>query len=155
MIRTVFLVLSAVVALLAVACSYTPRSSKVNDYILSLRHDYLSTHPDGEFNEYVRRGEVVKGMDYLAVLAAWGHPDRRLVPSESTLEYWTYIEEDENSKDTVAYKFTFRKSKLYTWNVNRQIASTGNMINLDEGAAGTLTRKDINKVGKSKTRKRF
>lgn len=114
-----------------VACSQTPRMSEENEteYVRMLREEFFKTHPDGLYNEFIARGEVVKGMDFLEVLASWGNPNKREKPTEN-VEYWMYREEDENSLDWVQYKFTFRKNVLEDWELTRHIG---------EGAVQDLT----------------
>jgi hypothetical protein len=109
-----------------VACSQTARMSedRETEYIRMLREEFFKTHPNGQYNEYIARGEVVKGMDFLEVLSSWGNPSKREKPSEN-VEYWIYTEEDEDSKDWFEYKFVFRKSILEEWELNRHIAAGG------------------------------
>jgi hypothetical protein len=72
-----------------------------------LREEFFETHPNGVYNEFIARGEVVRGMDFLEVLASWGNPTKREKPSPD-VEYWVYLEEYEETKDWVQYKFVFR-----------------------------------------------
>jgi hypothetical protein len=86
-----------------------------------LREEFFETHPNGVYNEFIARGEVVRGMDFLEVLASWGNPTKREKPSPD-VEYWVYLEEYEETKDWVQYKFVFRKSLLDNWEVARHVA---------------------------------
>jgi hypothetical protein len=88
------------------------------DYLLQLRSEYLAAHPDGEFNDYVENGEVVRGMDYLAVLASWGHPTRRARVSNAT-EDWIYHEVDEETDGWMEFTFTFHNKILDDWEIAR------------------------------------
>jgi hypothetical protein len=132
------------VAILAfVSCAPNPRivSGTESDYLLQLRAEYLAANPDGQYNEYVSRGEVVKGMDFLAVLASWGHPDRRVKESPQS-EQWEYRDVDETSKDWLVYSFKFRGSVLEEWDLIRHFAA-GGLIDVPEGRdQETLTRGD-------------
>lgn len=121
MIRTphlVFLLLLAVI--LAGSCSSNLQKvdDKNSSYLLALRAEYLASNPDGEFNEYIERGEVVKGMDFLEVLASWGHPAARSKRADAT-EVWTYREVDQNNKDWIEFTFEFRGSILGDWKIAR------------------------------------
>jgi len=115
-----------VVLTLLPACS--SQLKMINDtessYLLELRAEYLEAHPDGEYNEHVRRGEVVKGMDFLAVLASWGHPEKRAKRTDYS-ETWVYREEDELSKDWIEYSFRFNRSVLAEWEINRHNSQGG------------------------------
>jgi hypothetical protein len=106
-------------SLILIGCSsQLPRVETSQSYILELRAEYLAAHPEGEFNEHVENGEVVKGMDYLAVLASWGHPARRSKRSDVT-EDWVYREVDEETDTWMEFKFTFKHSVLDDWEVAR------------------------------------
>ncbi len=117
---TLFLLLS-----LAMTLSCSTNLQRVDDressYILALRAEYFASNPDGESNEYIERGEIVKGMDMLEVLASWGYPAAR--KRSDTTELWTYREVDEDSKDWIEFTFTFRSSVLGDWEVARHYGS--------------------------------
>ena len=53
------------------------------EYIRMLRQEFFKTHPDGKYNEHIKKGEVVRGMDFLEVLASWGNPDAREKPTQN------------------------------------------------------------------------
>jgi len=107
----------------ALACSQNPRRDQTaeTEYIRMLRDEFFKTHPNGVHNEYIARGEVVLGMDFLEVLASWGNPIKREKPSPD-VEFWLYLEEDEDSKNWIQYKFLFRKSVLDDWEVAHHVA---------------------------------
>lgn len=115
-----------VIALALTSCSTTPRkmSGTESPYLLQLRQEYLAANPEGEFNAYVEKGEVVKGMDLIAVLASWGHPNVRTKDSPMT-ERWVYRDVDDVSKDWVEYTFTFQGSVLTEWDLVRHFAAGG------------------------------
>lgn len=143
-LRTLPLLTFAVI----IACSQTPRMSEDNEteYVRMLREEFFKTHPDGPYNEYIARGEVVRGMDFLEVLASWGNPTKREKTTEN-VEYWMYTDMDEDSGDWVEYKFVFRKNVLDDWELSRHIAegqvltdkSTTSQSVLTRGGAGTRT----------------
>jgi hypothetical protein len=124
-------------------CTPNPRmvSGTEPDYLLKLRADYLSSNPSGEYNEFIKRGEVVRGMDVLEVLAAWGHPKVRTKFTDLT-EKWTYHEVDPDSKDSIDYTFTFHQGVLSDWALERHFAAGGS-IGVPEGNERTsLTKGD-------------
>jgi len=124
--------------LLLIGCSsQLPRVETTQSYLLELRAEYLAANPDGEFNEHVEQGEVVKGMDYLAVLASWGLPARRATRSDVT-EDWVYREVDETTQAWVEYTFTFRHSVLDDWEIARNNAG-GRELKI-EGQNSVLSR---------------
>ena len=108
--------------LLLIGCSSPlPRVETSPSYLLELRAEYLAMNPDGEFNVHVEQGEVVKGMDYLAVLASWGYPTRRERRGE-TREDWVYREVDETTQAWIEYTFIFRHNVLGGWDIARNSA---------------------------------
>jgi hypothetical protein len=109
------------------------------DYIRMLREEFFKTHPDGTYNEHIARGEVVVGMDYLEVLASWGNPGSREKPTDN-VEYWTYLDEDEDSKDWIRYKFVFRKNRLEDWELTRHVAAGGILDTKSRSTRSVLTR---------------
>jgi hypothetical protein len=111
------------------------------DYIRMLRSEFFKTHPDGEYNEHIKKGEVVRGMDFLEVLASWGNPDVRKKPMEG-VEHWTYLETDEDSKDSVHYKFIFKKNVLFDWELARHFAKGGELNIQGDSKSPVLTKKE-------------
>ena len=102
-----------------------------------LRSEFFKTNPNGVYNEYIERGEVVRGMDFMEVLASWGNPIKREKPTPN-VEYWVYLEEDEDSKDWVQYKFVFKKSLLDDWELERHGAQ-GRVGDIDSQSSATST----------------
>jgi len=121
MYRTPLLALSLLLPVLVLS-SCSTNLKKVDDkdssYIMALRSEYFASNPDGQYNEYIKNSEVVKGMDFLEVLSSWGHPSSRLRKSETT-ELWTYREMEEVNQDWIEYTFTFRSSILGDWTIAR------------------------------------
>jgi hypothetical protein len=132
---------------LVFSCSQNPRmdQSSETEYIRMLREEFFKTHPNGVHNEYISRGEVVRGMDFLEGLASWGNPIKREKPTPN-VEYWLYLEEDEDSKDWTQYKFIFRQSVLDDWEMVRHRSEGGleqrqsqptDVLTKGSGASGT------------------
>jgi len=121
----------AVVATLLVAagCAHSPRVIDESPSMLTIRADYLQSNPDGPYNEHIHSGEVVKGMNYIEVLASWGVPDARYrtEPGEIEVEYWHYLSLDEISHDWTQHTFVFEKKKLVEWDVMRHVSHTGSL----------------------------
>ncbi len=114
--------LSVSVVFLLVSCSSTLRLSNENRpaYLNELRAQYLASNPTGPYCDYVAKGEVVKGMDTIGVLASWGHPGRR-VRDEMDTEHWYYVDKDQDSGDQIAYTLVFHKGVLDEWSMDREV----------------------------------
>jgi hypothetical protein len=88
-----------------------------------LRAEYRSGNPKSPYLANVHRGEVVKGMDRLGVLASWGYPERRVRDGDG--ERWVYVEEDDASGDRVTYELAFLKGVLQNWDMGRLTTGMG------------------------------
>lgn len=127
--------------LLVCSCTHNPRmiSGAESDYLLKLRAEYLASNPEGQYNEFIQRGEVVKGMDILEVLAAWGHPKLR-EKRTPTSEDWLYRTVDEDSGDWYEYIFRFQNNVLSEWELTRNFAAGGSIPVPSIGNASTLSK---------------
>jgi hypothetical protein len=106
---------------LLAGCSSTLRLSNENRpaYLAELRAQYLASNPAAPYRTHVSRGEVVKGMDTIGVLASWGHPERR-VREGMDAEHWLYIDEDKDSGDRISYALVFHRGILDEWSMSRE-----------------------------------
>jgi len=113
----------ALIASLAASCATVPPRRDDTPEILVIREDYLRAHPDGLFNAEIARGEIVVGMGYTDVLAAWGRPDERVADRDMDVEQWTYVLHSDNGVDWVRYDFLFSKRSVVEWETSRNTAS--------------------------------
>jgi hypothetical protein len=111
--------LAALVAGVLSSCAHAPPALEETEGVPSIRADYLRNHPAGQYNEFIRRGEVVRGMTYLEVLASWGYPEARLRVPKRGLEYWRYLARDDVSGDWIQYTFVFEDNALLEWEMTR------------------------------------
>ena len=113
--------------LLVLSCSHTPHALNDGASVLQMRDDFLLTHPDGKFNRFIERGEVVRGMNFVEVSASWGIPETRSLSKDRKLEYWTFFGFDDLSEDWTRYTFVFEKGVLADWDVNRHFSKNGSL----------------------------
>jgi hypothetical protein len=104
------------------SCTHVPRSSNQTDATANIRAQYLHDHPGGKFNDRIIKGELVKGMNVVEVLASWGIPDQRRTTDHNS-ETWTYTSRDDFSKDFVSYALVFRDQVLTRWLLERTTAA--------------------------------
>ena len=84
-------------------------------YVTDLRSEYFTANPDSPYRNDVTDGTVVPGMGRFDVLAAWGHPVRRVRDGHG-LEEWTYFDVDLASGDALEYNLRFNDGVLERWN---------------------------------------
>jgi hypothetical protein len=129
--------LAAFAASVVLSCAAGPPRRGDTPAIVEMRADYLRTNPAGRFNAEINRGEVVVGMGFYDVLAAWGLPDARAV-ADSSQERWTYVIKDDNEVDWVRYDFLFARRAVVEWETSRNTGS--GFSPLDDDARGVSLR---------------
>ena len=139
MLWTSRLVLSSCLLLLFIACAHTPQALNDDLTLRQMRDEFLRDHPDGGYNIYIARGEVVRGMGFLEVSASWGMPETRRQSKDRKLEYWTYFSSDEVSGDWSRYTLTFEQKTLADWHVVRHFTKNGELTNASNATDATAT----------------
>ena len=133
------LVLLLRLSLLFAACAHAPSALNDDAAVLVMRQDYLSAHPDGRYNAYIAKGEVVRGMNYLEVSASWGVPETRRLSGDKQSEFWTFFGKDDVSGDWIRYTFLFEKGILVDWQVNRHFTKNGTLSEWGAVSEGTAS----------------
>jgi len=87
--------------------------------LTDLRAQYIQVHPDSPYLTHVLSGEVVKGMDYLGVIAAWGRPETRTSDGLGR-ELWFYVDADEDSGNSSEFELVFFDGTLARWTSRAQ-----------------------------------
>jgi hypothetical protein len=114
----------AIATVLCASCATSPPRRDTTPEIQAIRDDYLRTNPNVVHKGAIVRGEVVVGMGYQDVLAAWGRPTARVVEEGSDdAERWTYVLVSDNGVDWVRYDFFFAKWSVVQWETTRSVAS--------------------------------
>jgi len=128
--------LLCVTGFLITSCSHMPRVMEETDSVLTIRNEYLRTHPDGRFNESIMAGEVCKGMNFIEVLAAWGLPETRFRSADDDIEFWKYVSRDDVSLDWMSYTFAFEKNALVGWESFRHTGKFARMDYFEQDVPG-------------------
>lgn len=131
------ILLLVLVLAVAVSCSRLPRSTKSNDEMASIRAEYLQNNPEGKYNDHIKEGRVVKGMNTLEVLASWGIPNIRRGWEHDRTEYWTYYAKDEHTEQLVSYDLVFDEKVLNRWVIGTAEAGLGT-THSEVGSARTV-----------------
>jgi len=84
------------------------------EYVKELRAEFVRSYPYSPYQQQVKNGEVVAGMDMFGVLAAWGRP-ANLVRQSDELEKWVYYDVDDVSGDALEYDLLFWEGVLSSW----------------------------------------
>jgi len=125
MLWTRRLVLLLLLALLFSACAHHPSSLNDDETVFQMRQEYLSTHPDGKYNPYIAKGEIVRGMNFLEVSASWGIPETRRLSQDEAFEYWTFFGQDDVSGDWTRYTLIFDTGTVTDWQMSRHFTKNG------------------------------
>jgi hypothetical protein len=129
--------LAALAASVVVSCATGPPRRNDTPAILEMRAGYLEAHPAGRFNAEIARGEIVVGMGFYDVLAAWGLPDARAA-ADSSQECWTYVLRDDNEVDWIRYDFLFAQRVVVEWETSRNTGS--GFLTIGDDARGVSLR---------------
>jgi hypothetical protein len=116
--RKTSILLVAAIILIQLGC--TGRSTVEKEYFISpeARQFYIAEHPDGTFNEYIKNGEIIRGMDFNEVIASWGLPNVYLHSTKAPREYWFYYVEDPSSNTVLIYTLSFEQDILGDWDID-------------------------------------
>jgi len=125
MLRIKYFLCLVLLGFLFTSCSHAPNALDNGVTVEKLRLDYLSKHPDGRFNSFIKQGQVVKGMKHVEVMASWGLPESRSLSKDKKFEYWTFYGKDADSYDWIRYTLVFEKNYLTGWDVSRHYSKNG------------------------------
>jgi hypothetical protein len=154
MLWTRRLVLSSCLLLLFIACAHTPKSQNDDITVQRMRAEFLLDHPNGQFNQYISKGEVVRGMTVLEVSAAWGLPETRRMSKDRKMEYWTYFSEDEISGDWSRYTLTFEETALADWHVVRHFSTNGELTSWSNSeTSGAISNPSVSSTDMGSTKR--
>lgn len=120
-------ILLAAMAFLCFGCSCKSTIERADLVAVEAREEYARLHPDGIFNEFIRNGEITKGMSVHEVIASWGMPNVYAVAKGSPEERWIYYVRDRESLSLLIYSLRFQDDTLKVWDIDIK-RSTGHRI---------------------------
>ena len=123
LVRVATLAIVTVAVVLLSACSSGLHLNQELDDRDDIRQTYLQNNPNGKYNEHIAKGEVVKGMSVIEVLAAWGLPGVRRTSTQTGTEFWTYYTLDDISQKISSYDLVFTNRTLDRWIVAIDVMS--------------------------------
>lgn len=115
--KAVALMLS-LIAIAAAGCSWVTTSERASLTLPQSREEYVTTHPDGAYNAYIRNGEITSGMNTHEILASWGFPNAYLASKKDAREHWIYYVQNEDSKSYMIYTLNFSGEVLQGWGID-------------------------------------
>ncbi len=143
MIRSAHLlvVLGAIVLL---GCSGVSMIERENLTRPEAREEFVVNNPGGSYNEFIRNGEIVKGMDIYEVMASWGLPNVYLVSNSEPLEHWIYYVQNEDSRSILIYTLTFDDDCLHEWDIDLKRFTDTRVVFDSSTSMETIRRSMIN-----------
>ena len=128
----ILLVLFAVC--LVTSCSQVARID-ADPEVETIRAQYLSENPHGQYNDHIARGEIVRGMNFVEVLASWGVPTRRERQKDGVTEAWTYRVHDRDPSDIATYELQFADRMLTGWRYSAASAGLSTLSSSSSSSA--------------------
>ena len=110
--------IAALLVVVMLGCSGISTVEQANFTRLESREHFIESNPNSLFCEYVRNGEIIRGMNIYEVLASWGLPNVYLVSQKGPGENWIYYVEDLDSRSVLIYTLSFRDNTLETWEID-------------------------------------
>jgi hypothetical protein len=113
-------IIAALLVVCTIGCSGISTVEQANLTKLESREHFIAMNPNSLFCEYIRNGEIVRGMNIYEVIASWGLPNVYLVSRRDPSENWIYYVEDPDSRSILIYTLTFREDLLDTWDIDME-----------------------------------
>lgn len=114
-----FLVAAVLVAAVC-GCSCMSTVERANLIPADSRDEYVNMNPDGQHNDCIRNGEIVRGMCAREVVASWGLPNVYVVSKTNPSEEWIFYVRDRDSLSMLIYTLGFNDDTLRTWEVEQK-----------------------------------
>ena len=119
-------VLFAVLAVIWSGCSCKSVTERADLVAEDAREEYVKLHPECQFNDLIREGEITRGMNVHEVIAAWGMPNIYAISQKSPSEHWIYYVRDREALSMLIYTLTFEDDTLRVWDIDqKRFASQG------------------------------
>ncbi len=134
------------ISLFGCACLFT--TERIETTSLESREAYIDFHPDGQYNDCIRNGEITKGMDIHEVIASWGLPNVYLVARKEPTEQWIYYLEDNDTRSVLVYTLAFKDDILSGWDIDMKRFVDQRIVDTSD-----LTREQERKAVPAPTRK--
>ncbi len=130
-----YLLLLFVLPLLIFAsgCSCTNQIEREDFTSSDAREIFIEGHPESSFQENIRNGEIIRGMNEDEVIASWGMPNVYLSSRERDEECFVYYIQDRGANSVLVYMLDFDSDNiLYDWDIDEKRLSSYTLVNFEK-----------------------
>ena len=126
--------LFALLLIAAVAgCSGTSRVEREEFTSSAAREIYIEGHPESAFQENIRNGEIIRGMNEDEVIASWGMPNVYLTSKVRDEERFIYYVQDREANSVLVYSLDFDGDNiLYDWHIDEKRLSSYTLVGFEK-----------------------
>ncbi len=113
-------------------CSCTSQVEREDFTSSEAREIFIDGHPESAFQENIREGEIVRGMNGDEVIASWGMPSVYLTSRLKDEERFIYYIQDREANSVLVYMLDFDEDNiLYDWDIDEKRLSSYSLIGYD------------------------
>lgn len=113
-------------------CSCTSQVEREDFTSSEAREIFIDGHPESAFQENIREGEIVRGMNGDEVIASWGMPSVYLTSRLKDEERFIYYIQDREANSVLVYMLDFDKDNiLYDWDIDEKRLSSYSLVGYD------------------------
>ena len=114
-------------------CSCTSQVEREEFTSSAAREIYIEGHPESAFQENIRNGEIVRGMNEDEVIASWGMPNVYLTSREREEERFIYYVQDRSTNSVLVYMLDFDADNiLYDWDIDSKRLESYSLSGFEE-----------------------
>ena len=119
--------------ILASGCSSTNQIEREDFVSSDAREIFIEGHPESAFQENIRNGEIIRGMNEDEVLASWGMPNVYLSSRVRDEERFVYYIQDRGANSVLVYMLDFDSDNiLYNWDIDEKRLSSYTLVRFEK-----------------------
>lgn len=116
----------------ASGCSCTNQIEREDFTSSDTREIFIEGHPESAFQENIRNGEIIRGMNEDEVIASWGMPNVYLSSREKNEERFVYYIQDRGTNSVLVYMLDFDTDNiLYNWDIDEKRLSSYSLVGFE------------------------
>ncbi len=114
-------------------CSCTNQIEREDFTSSDAREIFIEGHPESAFQENIRNGEIIRGMNEDEVIASWGMPNVYLTSRVREEERFIYYIQDKETNSVLVYTLDFDSDNiLYDWGIDEKRLSSYGLVNYED-----------------------